>query len=85
MSVMVQYMSTFIAALAVGFYRRWELALLLTGIVPFMALGGALFARVSFYVILLGNLVVCAVRVVTLVLIPMYISSSVNRAFDEPV
>ncbi len=48
MSQLVQWVATFLVALVVGLVRQWELALLLFVIIPFMALAGALFSRVSY-------------------------------------
>ena len=54
LSIMIQWIATFIAALAVGLYRQWQLALFLCAIVPFMAIAAAIFARVSNYVLWIG-------------------------------
>ena len=44
---MIEWIATFVAALAVGLYRQWQLALFLCAIVPFMAIAAGVFARVS--------------------------------------
>lgn len=46
LAIMIQQMSTFLAAIVVGFVREWRLALVLLGIVPFMALSTGVLARV---------------------------------------
>ncbi len=42
-----QWISTFFAGFAIGFVRDWRLTLVLMGLVPFLALGGALMSWVS--------------------------------------
>lgn len=47
LSIMIQWISTFVVALIVGLYRQWQLALFLFIIIPFMALAAGIFGRVS--------------------------------------
>ena len=46
LALLLQWSSTFLAAFGVGFYRDWRLALVLLAMTPFIALSGAVFAKV---------------------------------------
>ena len=44
---LIQSVTSFFAAIVVGFVREWRLALILLAIVPFMALAAAVFTKVQ--------------------------------------
>lgn len=45
-SILIQWNSTFVAAIVVGFVREYRLALLLLAVIPFMALAGYFVGKV---------------------------------------
>ena len=47
LSILVQWNATFLAAIVVGMFREYRLALLLLSILPFMALAGYGFGKVT--------------------------------------
>ncbi len=47
LSILVQWVSSFLAAILVGFVREYRLALLLLAVIPFMALAGFAIGKVS--------------------------------------
>ena len=46
-ALLIQWISTFLTAIVVGFVRDWRLALLMLAIVPFLALAAGVFSVVS--------------------------------------
>ena len=45
-ALLIQWLSTFFGGFIVGFVREWRLTLLLLALSPFLALGGAVMAKV---------------------------------------
>ena len=45
-ALLIQWVSTFFGGFIVGFVRDWRLTLLLLAFTPFLALGGAVMAKV---------------------------------------
>ena len=45
-AILIQYISTFLAAIVIGLVREYRLALLLLAVVPFMAIAGYIAGRV---------------------------------------
>lgn len=45
-ALLIQWISTFFGGFVVGFVREWRLTLLLLAFTPFLALGGAVMAKV---------------------------------------
>ena len=46
LALLIQWTSTFFAAIGVGLFRDWRLALVLLGVTPLLALSGGMFAKV---------------------------------------
>ena len=46
LALLIQWTSTFFAAIGVGLFRDWRLALVLLGVTPLLALSGGIFAKV---------------------------------------
>lgn len=46
-ALLIQWIATFFGGFIVGFVREWRLTLLLLAFTPFLALGGAIMAKVS--------------------------------------
>ena len=46
-ALLIQWVSTFFGGFIVGFVRDWRLTLLLLAFTPFLALGGAVMAKVT--------------------------------------
>lgn len=46
-ALLIQWVATFFGGFIIGFVREWRLTLLLVAFTPFLALGGAVMAKVS--------------------------------------
>ena len=46
-AILIQWVTTFFAAIVVGLIREWRLALVLLGITPFLAIAATLFSKVG--------------------------------------
>ena len=50
LALFVQWITAFFGGFIVGFWREWRLTLLLMGFTPFLAISGAVFAKVCYHV-----------------------------------
>lgn len=59
LSILIQWVATFVSGFIIGFTQEWRLTLMLLGVVPFIAISVAVFSFVGFYCLCLFVLCGC--------------------------